>query len=90
MYRNEVSGCIICESVDDMIKLGIQQMYEDKDNYYVLTKKENRYDNGMYKVNKKTEEVSFLMYPMFISTIEENTRPVNISKFIIHRRKKKV
>lgn len=88
MYKNKTTGLTVCENVDDMIKLGITVLYEDEDYYYILTKKEDFYDNGMYKVNKATEEVSFIMYPVFITEVENKpgTKPVNIPRFIRERK----
>ncbi|MCM1524236.1 MAG: hypothetical protein NC120_07225 [Ruminococcus sp.] len=86
MHRNKVSRCIVCDSVDDMIKTGITQIYEDRQYYYILCKKEDFYDNGMYKVDKRTEEISFIMFPVFITQIKDGTTPVNVSEFIVKRR----
>ena len=87
MYRNKVSGCIDYETLDELISAGIVFMAEDEKDYYIRTKIEDYYDNGMYRVNKATEKLSFLLFTEFISEYSDKTTPVNIEEFIKQRRK---
>lgn len=87
MYRNKVSGCLVCETAEDMLKCGIEQAYEDAENYYILCKKEDFYDNGMYKVNKKSGEISLIMFTVFITQIKNRTCQISTQKFIREMKK---
>lgn len=58
------------KSLDDLINAGIKQVYEYDGFYYVLVKAREYYDNSIWKVNKKTGEVSYMMFTEFIINVE--------------------
>lgn len=77
MYVNETTGLTEYETFDELLNADIMEMTEDVDNYYILTKPQQYYENNIWIVNKKTKEVSFMYYIQYVINIMEKVSPVN-------------
>lgn len=77
MYVNETTGLTEYETFDELLNADIIEITEDADNYYILTKPQQYYENNIWIVNKKTEKVSFMYYTQYLGDYIENVTPVN-------------
>lgn len=76
MYVCKETGLTEYETFDELLNAEIIEFTEDENNYYILLKPEQQYDNCIWIVNKKTEEVSFMYYTSYFA-IADNVTPVD-------------
>lgn len=55
MYINKINGLEVYESCEDLLKKGVEVIYEYGDNYYIRTKLDDRFDDRVWVVDKKTK-----------------------------------
>lgn len=87
MYRDGINWEKLDATLDEILNDTILSMWEDSDWYYIRPKPSSYYDNRMYQIEKKTENVYHYMIPVFISYQENNTTPINIDKFLSERKR---
>lgn len=64
-------------TLDDLLKEEVNFVYELDGYYYVKLKPKCFYENAIWKVDKKTGEVSYMMFTDFIINVERFATPVN-------------
>lgn len=78
MYKcGEDNWCTVYETLDELLQEEIILAAEDKDYYYIRLKPKQFYDNSMWKVDKQTGKVSYMMYPQYIVRVEDNAVEIN-------------
>lgn len=77
MYRCAGSGLIEYETLAEMLDAPILFISEYDGFYYVRMKPQENYDNGMYKVNKQTGEVSSLYFTEYLCTIMDKAKEID-------------
>lgn len=80
MYVNKVTGLTEYETFDELLNAEIIEFTEDEKNYYIRTKPEQYFENNIWIVDKKTEEVSFMYYTGYICDVMDNVTPVDPAK----------
>ncbi|NCE64082.1 hypothetical protein D1159_05650 [Pseudoflavonifractor sp. 524-17] len=66
MHKCKANGLTIYENLTEMLNGPILFISEYDGFYYVRMKPEEFYDNGMYKVNKQTGEVSLMYFTEYL------------------------
>ena len=62
LYKSEKSGLTVYETFDELLNADIVDMFLFEDNYYIKLRPENIYDECVWKVNGKTNEISTIHY----------------------------
>lgn len=65
------------ETLDELLSAGINSAWETDGYYYIKLKPDGPYDNGMWRVDKKTKSVSYIDFTDFIINIEDNANEIN-------------
>lgn len=72
------NGIEIYETLQDLLKKGINYVGEYDGNYYITVDTDDPYDNRVWVVNKETSKVSHMSFTTFIvEDIDEKAKPVN-------------
>ena len=78
MYICEESGLIEYESASEILNSDISTIWEDSENYYFKLKTEDIYDETIWIVNKKTNNVSQMDFIDFSWNKKKNAREINL------------
>lgn len=65
-------------SLDDLLKEEVNFVTEYDGFYYVKLKPKYFYENSIWKVNKKTGEVSYMMFTEYIINVVRLATPVDL------------
>lgn len=84
MYVNKNTGLIEYETFEEILNEALW-CTEDKDNYYILTKPQQYYENNIWIINKKTEEVSFMYFTKYICDYMDDVSPVDLESLKSNR-----
>lgn len=76
MYVCKQTGLTEYETFDELLDADIIEMTEYGENYYIRVKPQQFYDNTMWVVNKRTNEVSFILFTQYLR-IKDKATPVN-------------
>lgn len=77
MYKCKVSGLTVYETLDELLNANVTDMFEYNGNYYISVYPEEFYDESVWKVNKKTEDVSVIHYVETFSIPKEERIPID-------------
>jgi len=80
MYKNKVTGLTEYETFEELLKAEIISFTEDKENYYIRLVPEQTFENTIWVVNKKTKNVSWIAFTVYICNIIDKVTPVDIEK----------
>lgn len=78
MYKDKGSGMIMYETFDELLTSKLLFVTECDEYYYMKPSLDDYYDERVYKVNKKTKEVSCMHCIDYMCDIESYTTSVNI------------
>ena len=67
---------------DDLLNEDISFVKETEDFYFIGLKSQGNYDNTIYKVNKKTKEVSWMVFIDFLLEYGEKYSELNVEEFL--------
>lgn len=59
------------KTFEELVKEEISYMGEYSGYYYIKLKSDDFYDNSMWKVNKKTKEVSYMLFTQFFEIADK-------------------
>ena len=65
MYKLKNGEGTVYETFDELLNADIESVFEDENNYYFHLVPECYFENAMWVVNKKTYEVSYMMFTKF-------------------------
>ena len=91
MYKNKINGCIRYETLSELINKPITVFDEYGDSYYImLTCNEEWHEGSIWKVDKKSEAVTYFGdYAAYIlSGIEDKAAHIDVEKFKSERVRK--
>lgn len=59
----------------------ITGVYEDNENYYVLTEPTSEYDDAAWKIDKRTGKVEYFSVMDFLGEIYGNAKQISVNEF---------
>lgn len=67
------------KTISEIMKAGISFVTEDDSFYYIrpLIEKDVPYDNTIWRIDKKTNEIQYMDYTAYIIDVEEKTKSVD-------------
>jgi len=71
------------ENLEQLLRSDIISVAEDGGFFYVRVKPDGPYDNTIWKVNKRTRQVTYMMLTVFFS-IEKGTKSSNRNRLMRH------
>lgn len=78
MYKDKGSGMIIYKTFDELLTSKLLWVTGCDEYYYMKPPLDDYYDERVYKVNKKTKEVSCIHYIDYMSDIESHTISIGL------------
>lgn len=77
MYKTKESGLTVYETLDELLNSDIEFVSDYNGKYYIGVKPESKYDNSIWKVDKRTGEVSCSSFIDYMLEIEDKATPVD-------------
>lgn len=77
MHKCKESGLMVYETLDEMLNGDILFISEYNGCYYVRMKPQEFFDNGMYKIDKITGEVSFMYFTEYLCTVMDKAKELD-------------
>lgn len=81
MFIDKDNGHSIYETFDELINAGIVMISEYGNCLFVRVKPEYLYDNSIWVVDKKTGEVTYMMFTDYITNVEPKAKLLNPEQF---------
>lgn len=77
MYKCRESGLFVYETFDELLNAEIVSVSEYEGFYYIRLKPQEFYDNSMWKVDKKTKNVSLMYYTEYLLEINDKAKHID-------------
>lgn len=77
MYKCEGSGLIVYETFDELLDADIEIMSDYDGFYYIRLKPQELYDDSIWKVDKRTGEVSCSSFIDYMLDIQDKATPID-------------
>ncbi len=89
MYICEESGMTVYEALDELLNSKINFVTEYEGAYYFKLKPYCNLDNSIWKVNKTTGKVEYMMFTQYLCTgIAEKAKPITVEEILNERKRK--
>lgn len=89
MYTNKESGMTVYETLDELLNCDIKFVSEYNGYYFIKLQPYCYYDNSIWRINKATGEVSYMMFTQYLCDgIANKATSINIEKIKNERVKK--
>ena len=72
----------VFDSVEELIEQGIEFVTKDETYFYVRVKPRAYYENSIWKVNRKTRKVEYMMFTEYIISVSDHVVEASVNDLI--------
>lgn len=68
-------------TLDELLSSDVGDVFENEEAYFVLLSPEMHYDNSMWKIDKRTNSVSYMEFTQYILEEADESEVLSVEEF---------